>query len=40
MSKNKRRLSKMVLGVFGVVLQILMRIHSLLGKEGVALLAD
>jgi methane/ammonia monooxygenase subunit C len=28
----------MALGVFGVVLQILMRIHALVGKEGVALL--
>jgi methane/ammonia monooxygenase subunit C len=29
----------MALGVFGVVLQILARIHALVGKEGVALLA-
>jgi methane/ammonia monooxygenase subunit C len=28
----------MALGVFGVVLQILARIHALVGKEGVALL--
>ena len=30
----------MALGVFGVVLQILMRIHALIGKEGVALLTE
>jgi hypothetical protein len=29
----------MALGVFGVVLQILGRVHALLGKEGTALLA-
>jgi methane/ammonia monooxygenase subunit C len=29
----------MALGVFGVVLQILARIHALVGKEGVELLA-
>jgi methane/ammonia monooxygenase subunit C len=28
----------MALGVFGVVLQLLMNVHRLLGKEGVALL--
>jgi len=28
----------MALGVFGVVLQLLLNIHRLLGKEGVALL--
>ena len=30
----------MALGVFGVVLQILARIHALIGKEGVALLTE
>jgi methane/ammonia monooxygenase subunit C len=30
----------MALGVFGVVLQILGRIHALIGKEGVALLTE
>jgi methane/ammonia monooxygenase subunit C len=29
----------MALGVFGVVLQILGRVHALVGKEGVSLLA-
>jgi methane/ammonia monooxygenase subunit C len=30
----------MALGVFGVVLQILGRIHALVGKDGVALLTQ
>ncbi|HEY8066231.1 MAG TPA: methane monooxygenase/ammonia monooxygenase subunit C, partial [Methylosinus sp.] len=30
----------MALGVFGVVLQLLGRIHALIGKEGVALLTE
>jgi methane/ammonia monooxygenase subunit C len=30
----------MALGVFGVVLQLLLNVHRLLGKEGVALLTQ